>query len=111
MAAYLRHISEVDPRHRRLHVTSELHPGELTSRGYVPLGGEFALDLHRPKDRTGSSDLEKLLHEFDALRGLGYAFLEGEEWSPAWLFRKYREAGKLKGPFRAVDPKGAVHDA
>lgn len=104
MIPHLRHISEVDPRRRRLHVTAELHPGELTSRGYRPVGGEFVLELSRPHDPTGSSDLERLLAEFEALRDLGYGFLEGEEWSPAGLFRRYREAGRLKGPFRAVNP-------
>lgn len=88
-------ITEADPRRRRIHVVGEAHPGELASRGYVRSGEEWVLDIVRPA-RAGR-DADPIVEEFRALQGLGYAFAEGDEWSPAELFRKYRERGLLRG--------------
>lgn len=77
-------ITEVHPRLRRIHVTGEIHPGELAARGY----------------RDGVREIrttEELLAEFQTLRNLGYGFAEGDEWSPAELYRKYRDLGQLSG--------------
>lgn len=91
-------ITEVNPRLRRIHVVSEMHPGELAERGY----------------RSGAIEItstEELLREFQALRDLGYAFRAGDEWSPAELYAKFAAAGKLKGPCTVVregeDPRVA----
>ena len=77
-------ITEVHPRLRRIHVDGEVHPGELSARGYVNGAREIR-------------STEELLVEFQALRDMGYGFAEGDEWSPAELFRKYEESGKLRG--------------
>lgn len=77
-------ITEINPRLRRIHVAGEVHPGELAVRGYV----EGVLEIRSTED---------LLREFQALSDLGYGFAEGDEWSPAELFRKYVELGKLRG--------------
>ena len=77
-------ITEVHPRLRRIHVEGEVHPGELSARGYV----DGVRDIR---------STEELLEEFQVLRDLGYGFAEGDEWSPAELFRKYKESGKLRG--------------
>ncbi len=97
---HLRHVSELDPRRRLLHVTAELHPGELVERGWAPEAGEFVRELKRP--RAGSEDAEGLYAMLAELRDLGYAFLEGGEWSPAQLFRGGRDRGRLQGPFRVL---------
>jgi hypothetical protein len=86
-------ISEVDPRRRRIHVAGEVHPGELAERGYQRLGGEWVLDLRRPDDDARAADA--LVREFEALRALGYAFAEGDEWSPAEIGRRYLNPGSL----------------
>lgn len=65
----------------------EVHPGELAERGYVRQGEEWVLDLRRP--RPPARDADGLVAEFRALSRLGYGFAEGDEWSPAELFRKY----------------------
>jgi len=88
-------ITEVDPRRRRIHVAGELHPGELAARGYVRLGEEWVLEIRRPEGE--GRDAEPIVREFRALRDLGYRFAEGDEWSPAELFRKYVGKGWLSG--------------
>jgi hypothetical protein len=80
-------ITEVNPRLRRIHVAGEVHPGELAARGYVRRGNEWVLDLRRP-DAPGR-DADGLVAEFEALSALGYGFAEGDEWSPAELYRKH----------------------
>lgn len=89
MLAYVDRIAEIHPRLRRIHVAGELHPGELSDRGYL----DGALEI---------TTTEELLREFQALHDLGYAFRAGDEWSPAELFEKYAAAGKLKGRCRIV---------
>lgn len=100
MICCVRRITELDPRRRRLHVAGEIHPGELAARGYVRDGGEWVLLLRAPDDPK--FDADQLMREFEVLRDLGYAFAEGDEWSPAELFRRYRDAGRLKGDARFV---------
>ena len=92
---YIARITEVNPHLRRIHVVGEIHPGELADRGYVERSGEHVLDLRRP-DEPGH-DADDLVHEFQALSDLGYGFAEGDEWSPAELFRKYSGRGRLRG--------------
>ena len=41
-------ITELDPTRRRIHVTGEVHPGELAERGYARRGEEWVLELRRP---------------------------------------------------------------
>src|SRR5262245_11673270 len=89
---YVARVTEVNPRHRRIHVVGELHPGELAERGYVRRGEEWVLDLRRPG--TPGRDADGLIAEFRALSRLGYGFAEGDEWSPAELFRKYLDDAK-----------------
>jgi len=98
----VRRISELDPRRRRLHVVGEVHPGELAARGYREEGGEWVLELRAPED--SKYDADALQREFQVLRDLGYAFFEGEEWSPAELFRRYRDRGAIQGEGRFVSP-------
>ena len=100
MIPHVRRLTEADPRLRRIHVSGELHAGELTARGYRSEGGEFVFDVRRPKE--AGADADPFILEFGALQRMGYAFLEGEEWSPAELFRKYREKGMLSGEFKAI---------
>lgn len=88
-------ITELDPRRRRLHVVGEVHPGELSARGYAPEGDEWVLELARPV--SPGRDQDRLLVEFRVLRDLGYAFAEGDEWAPAEIFRHFRNAGFLPG--------------
>jgi len=85
-------VTEVHPRLRRVHVVGEVHPGELAERGYRREGEEWVLDLRRPQ--APARDADGLVAEFRALSGLGYGFAEGDEWSPAELFRKYLEGAK-----------------
>lgn len=66
-----------------------MHAGELADRGYR----DGALEITSTQD---------LLREFQALHDLGYAFLAGDEWSPAELFERFASAGKLKGRCRTV---------
>jgi hypothetical protein len=87
-------ITELDPRRRRIHVAGEVHPGELSERGYVRLGEEWVLELRRPE---AGGDADQVIREFEALRSMGYGFADGDEWSPAELFRKYRDLGRLDG--------------
>lgn len=90
MRACVDRITEVHPRLRRIHVVGELHPGELTDRGY----------------RDGVREIrttEELIREFQALRDLGYAFRPGGEWSPAELYRKFAAEGRLKGACRVLE--------
>ena len=96
MRPHVARLTELDPRRRRLHVVGEVHPGELALRGYVEAAGEWIKEITRP----ASGDADPFVHEFRALRDLGYAFLEGDEWAPAELYRRYRDAGVL--------PDGAV---
>jgi hypothetical protein len=93
--AYVARITEADPRRRRIHVVGELHPGELAARGYVRRGEEWVLEIRRP--REAGRDPEPLVKEFGALRDLGYGFAEGDEWSPAELFRKHLGPGRRGG--------------
>lgn len=79
-------ITELDPRRRQIHVVGEAHPGELSDRGYVRTGEEWVLELRRPE--TPGRDVDALFEEFRALKGMGYRFAEGDEWSPAELLRK-----------------------
>ena len=79
-------ITEVSPLARRLHVKGEMHPGELSERGYVQMGDEWVLEIGRP-DRANKS-LDKLTEEFRTLRMLGYEFAETDEWSPAEIYRR-----------------------
>lgn len=90
-------ISEADPTRRRIHVTGEVHPGELAERGYARQGEEWVLDVRRPEG--GRRDLDPFVEEFRALKKLGYAFAEGGEWSPGELCRKFAELGLLSGDF------------
>ena len=88
-------ITELDPRRRRIHVVGEAHPGELTDRGYVRSGEEWVLELRRPE--AAGKDADALTEEFRALQTMGYDFAEGEEWSPAELFRKLFPKDPLLG--------------
>ena len=99
-------ITEADPTRRRIHVTGEVHPGELAERGYERRGEEWVLELRRPsaaraaKGRPpgdGKDDADPFVEEFRALRRMGYAFAEGGEWSPGELFRKFSDLGLLSG--------------
>jgi hypothetical protein len=91
-------ITEADPTLRRIHVTGEVHPGELAERGYARRGEEWVLDVRRPKG-DGRRDVDPFVEEFRALRRLGYAFAEGGEWSPGELCRKFADLGLLSGDF------------
>lgn len=95
MGPHVLRITESDPRTRRIHVVGEQHPGELSERGYRRVGGEWVLEIRRPADPE--RDADPLIEEFRVLRGLGYAFAEGEEWSPAELFRKLFPVDPLMG--------------
>ena len=101
-------ITEADPTRRRIHVTGEVHPGELAERGYARRGDEWVLELRRPAaDRAskgkppgdGRDDADPFVEEFRALRRMGYAFAEGGEWSPGELYRKFADLGLLSGDF------------
>lgn len=91
-------ITEADPTLRRIHVTGEVHPGELAERGYARRGEEWVLEVRRPKG-DGRRDVDPFVEEFRALRRLGYAFAEGGEWSPGELCRKFADLGLLSGDF------------
>ncbi len=78
----------------------EVHPGELSARGYRQVGDEWVLELRRP--HVPGTEVDAIIREFEVLRDLGYAFLEGDEWSPAEIFRRYRDAGKIDGDARFV---------
>jgi len=93
--AYVARITEADPRRRRIHVVGEMHPGELAARGYVREGEEWVLEIRRPAEP--GRDADPLVREFLALHGLGYGFAEGDEWSPAELFRKYLGSQGMRG--------------
>ena len=88
-------ITEVQPALRRIHVTGEIHPGELAERGYLRRGEEWVLDLRRPS--TPGRDADPFVDEFRALKGLGYDFAEGDEWSPGELYRRFSDLGLLSG--------------
>lgn len=88
-------ITELNPRVRRIHVAGEVHPGELAERGYVRVGSEWVLELRRPE--VPGHDTDGLAAEFEALSALGYGFAEGDEWSPAELFRKLLGSGQGQG--------------
>jgi hypothetical protein len=88
-------ITEVDPRRRWIHVEGEVHPGELSERGYRKSGEEWILEIRRPEGP--GRDPDPVVAEFERLARMGYGFAEGTEWSPAELYRKYRELGKLGG--------------
>lgn len=90
-------ITEADPTLRRIHVTGEVHPGELADRGYKRQGEEWVLEVRRPEG--GKRDLDPFVVEFRALKRLGYAFAEGGEWSPGELYRKFADLGLLSGDF------------
>lgn len=79
-------ITEADPRTRRIHVVGEVHPGELAERGYVRRGEEWVLEIRRPEG--AGADADPFVAEFDALRRRGYAFAEGDEWSPRELLER-----------------------
>jgi hypothetical protein len=91
-------ITELNPARRRIHVTGEVHPGELSERGYARQGEEWVLDVRRPKG-DGRADTDPFVEEFRALKRMGYAFAEGGEWSPGELYRKFAELGLLSGDF------------
>ena len=91
-------IAEVHPALLRLLVRGEAHPGELAERGYVRRGEDWALDIPMPDDPRKDADV--LRREFEALDRLGYAFADGDEWSPLELYRKYRDLGRLSGDKR-----------
>ncbi len=93
MRAYVARITEVNPLLRRIHVVGEVHPGELEARGYVKRDREWIKEIRRPK---AGGDADPFVNEFAALCDLGYAFLEGEEWAPAELYRRAYELGALK---------------
>lgn len=84
-------ITEVNPTLRRVHVVGEVHPGELAERGYVRGGEEWVLNIRRPGQ--AGRDVDPFVKEFRALRGLGYEFADGDEWSPAELLRKFSDMG------------------
>jgi hypothetical protein len=90
-------ITEADPTLRRIHVRGEVHPGELSDRGYVRRGEEWVLEVRRPPG--GRKDLDPFVEEFRALKRMGYAFAEGGEWSPGELCRKFADLGLLSGDF------------
>ena len=89
-------ITEADPTKRRIHVTGEVHPGELADRGYVAAGEEWVLEIRRPKG-DGRGDVDPFVKEFRALHRMGYAFAEGGEWSFGELYRKFKDLGLLSG--------------
>ena len=91
-------ITEADPTLRRIHVSGEVHPGELAERGYARRGEEWVLEVRRPSG-DGRRDVDPFIVEFRALRKLGYAFAEGGEWSPGELYRKFADLGLLSGDF------------
>ena len=84
-------ITESDPRTRRIHVVGELHPGELSERGYERRGEEWVLEVRRPA--AGDRDADPFVAEFQALRRMGYDFAEGDEWSPRELLARLRKPG------------------
>lgn len=90
-------ISEADPARRRIHVVGENHPGELAERGYVRQGEEWVLEVRRPG--SAGRDTDPFIDEFRRLRLMGYAFAEGDEWSPAELYRGFARVGLLRGDF------------
>lgn len=89
-------ITEVHPRLRRIHVRAENHPGELSGRGYVRVGDEWVLEIRRPE--VPGRDADPLVREFRALAAMRYGFAEGDEWSPAELFRKLVERKRVTPP-------------
>jgi hypothetical protein len=108
MQATVSRITEADPTLRRIHVTGEVHPGELADRGYARRGEEWVLDVKRPSmarlakgkpPGDGRDDVDPFVAEFRALKRLGYAFAEGGEWSPGELCRKFADLGLLSGDF------------
>jgi hypothetical protein len=92
--ALVTRITEAGPMLRRLHVSGELHPGELEGRGYVRSGAEWILEVPRPRAGGGA---DPFVEEFRALQVLGYGFAEGAEWSPAELARHFAGRGLLDG--------------
>ena len=108
MQATVSRITESDPTLRRIHVTGEVHPGELADRGYERRGEEWVLNVRRPSmarlakgkpPGDGRDDVDPFVAEFRALKRLGYAFAEGGEWSPGELCRKFADLGLLSGDF------------
>jgi len=108
MQATVSRITEADPTLRRIHVQGEVHPGELTDRGYARRGEEWVLDVRRPSAARaaqgkppgdGRGDVDPFVEEFRALKRMGYAFAEGGEWSPGELYRKFSDLGLLSGDF------------
>jgi hypothetical protein len=94
LKAYVARITESDPRTRRIHVVGEVHPGELSERGYARVGDEWVLEVRRPGG-TGR-DADPFVAEFEALSRLGYGFAEGDEWSPRELLERFRKPGREK---------------
>lgn len=93
MVPHVRRLTEINPRLRKIHVRGEVHPGELAARGYRLEGGEWLRSI---------TTTEELIAEFQVLRDLQYAFFEGEEWSPAEIYKRYLEKGKLRGDPRTL---------
>jgi hypothetical protein len=93
MIPHVRRLTELNPRRRRIHVRGEVHPGELAERGYRSDGEDLVREI---------STTEELIAEFQALQDLHYAFLEGEEWSPAEIYQRFLDMGKLRGDPRTV---------
>ena len=75
-------------------MVGEVHPGELSERGYVSRGGEWVLDVLRPE--VPGRDADPFIREFQALSRMGYEFAEGDEWSPRELFERLRKPGREK---------------
>jgi hypothetical protein len=90
-------ITFIDPLRLRLHVVGEIHPGELSSRGYLARGDEWVLDLPPTMTSRGQETKSQLIVEFQVLRNLGYAFMEGDEFSPAEAWRNYHAKGAVTG--------------
>jgi hypothetical protein len=90
-------ITFIDPLRLRLHVVGEIHPGELSSRGYLARGDEWVLDLPPTMTSRGQETKSQLIVEFQVLRNLGYAFMEGDEFSPAEAWRNYLAKGAVTG--------------
>jgi hypothetical protein len=91
MRPHVARLSEVHPRLRKIHVVGEVHSGELVARGYTQSGAEWVKEIHRPQ----AGDADPFIREFKALRDLGYAFLEGDEWAAAELYRRFQDGGQL----------------
>jgi hypothetical protein len=59
--------------------------------------GEYIIPLNDEADKAPL---------FSALRGLGFAFSAGREWSPAEQFEELRDKGFIQGKFSCVIWRG-----